>query len=159
MSVVFRETYHDGADARTPERLQQRLPHLHLRHGRGRQMTAGGSVKPGVDPLAAIPPLAQPFVEQALDAAPPPHQPGTYPFIPDRWTPDKVYSGGYKAWALTPDELILYMPDYPVAMTLRWTTRRASCSGRWTAAPCRRIFRSPRWLRSCARVRRGPVAR
>ena len=26
-----------------------------------------------------------------------------------------MYSGGYKAWALTPDELILYMPDYPVA--------------------------------------------
>lgn len=25
-----------------------------------------------------------------------------------------MYSGGYKAWALTPDELILYMPDYPV---------------------------------------------
>ena len=29
--------------------------------------------------------------------------------------PDKVYSGAYKAWALTPDELIIYMPDYPVA--------------------------------------------
>lgn len=26
-----------------------------------------------------------------------------------------MYSGAYKAWALTPDELIIYMPDYPVA--------------------------------------------
>ena len=25
-----------------------------------------------------------------------------------------MYSGGYKAWALAGDELILYMPDYPV---------------------------------------------
>ena len=67
------------------------------------------------DPLTAIPPLAQPFVQTALNQAPPPHDPGTYPFLVDRWTPDKVYSGAYKAWALTPDELILYMPDYPVA--------------------------------------------
>jgi hypothetical protein len=61
-----------------------------------------------------IPPLAQPFIETALNQAPPPHDPGSYPFVVDRWTPDKVYSGAYKAWALTPDELILYMPDYPV---------------------------------------------
>lgn len=66
------------------------------------------------NPLTAIPPLAQPFIETALNQAPPPHDPGTYPFTVDRWTPDKVYSGAYKAWALTPDELILYMPDYPV---------------------------------------------
>ena len=67
------------------------------------------------NPLTAIPPLAQPFIETALNQAPPPHDPGTYPFMVDRWTPDKVYSGAYKAWAVTPDELILYMPDYPVA--------------------------------------------
>ncbi|KLO41609.1 mannan-binding protein [Mycobacterium nebraskense] len=67
------------------------------------------------NPLTAIPPLAQPFIETALNQAPPPHDPGTYPFTVDRWTPDKVYSGAYKAWAVTPDELILYMPDYPVA--------------------------------------------
>ena len=67
------------------------------------------------NPLTAIPPLAQPFIETALNQAPPPHDPGTYPFVVDRWTPDKVYSGAYKAWAVTPDELILYMPDYPVA--------------------------------------------
>ena len=63
----------------------------------------------------AIPTLGAPFIQTALDQAAPPHQPNTYPFIPERWTPDRVYSGGYKAWALTPDELILYLPDYPVA--------------------------------------------
>lgn len=63
----------------------------------------------------AIPSLGAPYIQAALDQASPPHDPNTYPFTPDRWTPDKVYSGGYKAWALTPTELILYMPDYPVA--------------------------------------------
>lgn len=80
----------------------------------GRQVQLADLFKPGVDHLAEIPRLGAPFIVAALDAAPPPHQPGTYPFIPERWTPDKVYSGGYRAWALTPDELILYMPDYPV---------------------------------------------
>ena len=65
--------------------------------------------------VAAIPTLGAPFIQAALDQALPPHQPNTYPFLPERWTPDKVFSGGYKAWALTPDELILYLPDYPVA--------------------------------------------
>jgi Protein of unknown function (DUF3298)/Mannan-binding protein len=80
----------------------------------GRQVQLADLFKPGVDHLAEIPRLGGPFIVAALDAAPPPHQPGTYPFTADRWTPDKVYSGGYKAWALTPDELVLYMPDYPV---------------------------------------------
>lgn len=80
----------------------------------GRQLQLADLFTPGVDPLVEIPRLGEPFIIAALDAAPPPHQPGTYPFIAERWTPDKVYSGGYKAWALTPDELILYMPDYPV---------------------------------------------
>ena len=80
----------------------------------GRQLQLADLFKPGVDHRVEIPRLGEPFIVAALDAAPPPHQPGTYPFTPDRWTPDKVYSGGYKAWALTPDELILYMPDYPV---------------------------------------------
>ncbi len=74
------------------------------------------------NPLIAIPPLAQPFLETALNQAPPPHDPGSYPFRADRWTPEKVYSGAYKAWALTPDELILYMPDY------RWATMSRSIS-------------------------------
>ena len=81
----------------------------------GRQLQLADLFKPGVDHRAEIPRLGAPFIVAALDAAPPPHQPGTYPFTPDRWTPDKVYSGGYKAWALTPTELILYMPDYPVS--------------------------------------------
>lgn len=80
----------------------------------GRQVQLADLFKPGVDHLAEIPRLGAPFIVAALDAAPPPHQSGTYPFTPDRWTPDKVYSGGYKAWAISGDELILYMPDYPV---------------------------------------------
>ncbi len=107
-SVVFRETYHaDGPDFNNAYRT--------FTFGGGRQLQLADLTNPGVDPMAAIEPLARPFVEQALNAAPPQHQPGSYPFVTDRWTPDKVYSGGYKAWALTPDELILYMPDYPVA--------------------------------------------
>jgi Protein of unknown function (DUF3298)/Mannan-binding protein len=109
-SAVFRETYHaDGPDFNNAYRT------FTFDVADRKQLQLSDLTKPGVDPLAAIPPLAQPFVELALNQAPPPHQPGTYPFVPDRWTPDKVYSGGYKAWALTPDELILYMPDYPVA--------------------------------------------
>lgn len=109
LSAVFRETYHaDGPDFNNAYRT------FTFDMADGRRLHLADLVKPGLDPLAAIPPLAQPFVVQALDAAPPPHQPGTYPFVIDRWTPDKVYSGAYKAWALTPDELIIYMPDYPV---------------------------------------------
>ncbi|MHA3021667.1 DUF3298 domain-containing protein [Mycobacterium sp. BMJ-28] len=110
MSAVFRETYHaDGPDFNNAYRT------FTFDTSDGRQLQLSDLTKPGIDPLAAIPPLAQPFVQQALDQALPAHQPGSYPFVTDRWTPDKVYSGGYKAWALTPDELILYMPDYPVA--------------------------------------------
>ena len=110
LSAVFRETYHaDGPDFNNAYRT------FTFDMSAGRQLQLSDLTKPGVDPLAAIPPLAQPFVEYALDQAPPPHQPRTYPFVAERWTPDKVYSGGYEAWALTPDELVLYMPDYPVA--------------------------------------------
>lgn len=109
MTLVYRETYHaDGPDFNNAYRT------FTFDTATGKQLQLADLVKPGIDPLTAIPPLAEPFVRQALDAAPPPHQPGTYPFVTDRWTPDKAYSGGYKAWALTPDELILYMPDYPV---------------------------------------------
>ncbi|MGE2714269.1 mannan-binding protein [Mycolicibacterium litorale] len=108
-SAVFRETYHaDGPDFNNAYRT------FTFDMAGGTRLQLADLVKPGLDPLAAIPPLAHPFIVRALDAAPPPHQPGTYPFVADRWTPDKVYSGGYKAWALTPDELVLYMPDYPV---------------------------------------------
>ncbi len=109
VSAVFRETYHaDGPDFNNAYRT------FTFDLAGGRQLSLADLTKPGTDPLTAIPPLAHPYVVQALDVAPPAHQPGTYPFVPERWTPDKVYSGGYKAWALTPDELILYMPDYPV---------------------------------------------
>ncbi len=108
-TAVFRETYHaDGPDFNNAYRT------FTFDMAGGRQLTLADLVRPDLDPLVAIPPLAQPYVVAALDRAQPPHQPGTYPFVADRWTPDKVYSGGYKAWALTPDELILYMPDYPV---------------------------------------------
>jgi hypothetical protein len=110
LSAVFHETYHaDGPDFNNAYRT------FTFDMSAGRQLQLSDLTKPGVDPLATIPALAQPFVERALDQAPPPHQPRTYPFVAERWTPDKVYSGGYKAWALTHDELVLYMPDYPVA--------------------------------------------
>jgi hypothetical protein len=110
MTAVFRETYHaDGPAFNNAYRT------FTFDMATGKRLQLVDLIKPGLHPLEAIPPLAQPFVERALDQAPPPHQPRTYPFLADRWTPDKVYSGAYKAWALTPDELVLYMPDYPVA--------------------------------------------
>ena len=109
LSVVFRETYHaDGP------RFSNAYRTFTFDMASGRQLQLTDLLKPGVG-LDAIPPLAGPFILTALDQAAPPHDPGTYPFVPERWTPDTVYSGGYKAWALTPDELILYLPDYPVA--------------------------------------------
>lgn len=110
LSVVFHETYHaDGPDFNNAYRT------FTFDTAQGRRLQLADITKPGMDPLTAIPPLAEPFIQQALDMAPPPHQPGTYPFTVDRWTPDKVYSGAYKAWALSGDELLLFMPDYPVA--------------------------------------------
>jgi hypothetical protein len=110
MSAVFRETYHaDGPDFNNAYRT------FTFDMAGGRQLQLADLTMPDVDPLTAISQLAQPFLQQALDQAPPAHQPGSYPFVTDRWTPDKVYSGGYKAWALTTDELVLYLPDYPVS--------------------------------------------
>lgn len=107
LSAVFHEDYH--ADGPKPNNAYRTFT-FDLASGkrlRLADLTTG-------DPLVVIPPLAQPFIQSALDAAPPAHDPGTYPFLVDRWQPDKVYSGAFKAWALTPDELIIYMPDYPV---------------------------------------------
>lgn len=110
LSVVFHEDYHsDGPYINNAYRT------FTFDMANGRRLQLADLVKPGVDPLTEIPPLARPYIEQALDVAPPPHQPRTYPFIFERWTPDKVYSGAYKAWALNGDELVIYMPDYPVA--------------------------------------------
>jgi hypothetical protein len=108
LSAVFHEDYH--ADGPRPNNAYRTFT-FDMAGGRRLQL----SDLTTSNPLTAIPPLAQPFIETALNAAPPQHDPGTYPFIIDRWEPDKVYSGAYKAWALTPDELIIYMPDYPVA--------------------------------------------
>ena len=113
LSIVFHEDYH--ADGPKPNNAYRTFA---FDMARGTTLTLGDVVKPDIDPLAAISELGQPFIEQALNQAAPPHQPGTYPFAVDRWTPDRVYSGAYKAWALTPDELVLYMPDYPVAHDL-----------------------------------------
>ncbi|CAN5355234.1 RsiV family protein [soil metagenome] len=106
LSAVFHEDYH--ADGPQPNNAYRTFT-FDMTNGRRLQLADVVT-----DPLATIPSLGQPFIEAALDSAAPPHTPGTYPFVVDRWTPDKVYSGGYKAWALTPDELILYLPDYPV---------------------------------------------
>lgn len=108
LSAVFHEDYH--ADGPKPNNAYRTFT-FDMASGRRVQLADLTTS----NPLTAIPPVAAPFVETALNQAPPPHDPGTYPFVLDRWTPDKVYSGAYKAWALTPDELILYMPDYPVA--------------------------------------------
>jgi hypothetical protein len=107
-SIVFHEDYH--ADGPKPNNAYRTFT-FDMAAGRRVQLA---DITNG-NPLSAIPPLAQPFIETALNQAPPQHDPNTYPFMIDRWTPDKVYSGAYKAWALTPDELIIYMPDYPVA--------------------------------------------
>jgi mannan-binding protein/uncharacterized protein DUF3298 len=107
LSAVFHEDYH--ADGPKPNNAYRTFT---FDMASGRRLQLSDVTKS--DPLVAIPPLAQPFIETALNQAPPTHDPGSYPFVVDRWTPDKVYSGAYKAWALTPDELILYMPDYPV---------------------------------------------
>ena len=126
MSVVFHETYHaDGPDFNNAYRT------FTFDTSDGRQLTLSDLTKPGVDPLVAIPPLADPFVVQALDQALPPHQAGTYPFVADRWTPDNVYSGAIRR-GRSSHELILYMPDYPVGRDTPMKLRRGTCSGRWT---------------------------
>lgn len=104
-TLVFHEDYHaDGPFFNNAYRT------FTVDQASGRQVHLADLMDP-----AAIPGLAGSYIQAALDQAPPPHDPGTYPFVAERWTPDKAYSGGYQAWALTPDELVLYMPDYPVA--------------------------------------------
>jgi hypothetical protein len=110
-TVVFHETYDSESTGRFEgAAIQSAYRTFAFDSAAGRQIQLSDVVD-----INAIPTLGAPYIQAALDQAPPAHQPNTYPFIPERWTPDKVYSGGYKAWALTPNELILYMPDYPVA--------------------------------------------
>lgn len=110
-TVVFHETYDSESTGRIEgPAVQSAYRTFAFDPGSGRQLQLADLVDVG-----SIPRLGAPYIQAALDQAPPPHESNTYPFIPERWTPDKVYSGGYKAWALTPDELILYLPDFPVA--------------------------------------------
>jgi len=110
-TVVFHETYDNESTGRFEgAAIQSAYRTFAFDSAAGRQVQLSDIVD-----VNQIPTLGAPFIQAALDQAPPAHQPNTYPFIAERWTPDKVYSGGYRAWALTPNELILYMPDYPVA--------------------------------------------
>ncbi len=119
-TAVFHEIYSAtyGTDAGThPNAPVLNNAYRTFTFGDGRQLQLADLLRPGTD-IGAISALGAEYIQQALDQAPPRHAPNTYPFMADRWTPDKVYSGAYKAWALTPDELILYMPDYPVGHDL-----------------------------------------
>lgn len=84
----------------------------------GRRLALADLFKPGVDPLMAIPPAAAAVLPAALDAAPPAHQPDTFPFTVDQWQPGPQgtgYTGDYRAFGMSADHLILYMPDAPMA--------------------------------------------
>lgn len=108
-SAVFHESYHaDGPEFNNAYRT------FTFDSG-GRQLGLRDIVASEHDPLTVLPPLIQPYLIDALALAPPTHHRNTYPFTADRWAPDKIYSGGYRAWALTPEALLIYMPDYPVA--------------------------------------------
>ncbi|BBY55678.1 DUF3298 domain-containing protein [Mycobacterium koreense] len=109
LSAVFHEDYHaDGPW------INNAYKTFTFDMAQGRQLQLPDVFKDGVDPYAEIPVLGNQYIVEALDRAFWEHSPGSYPFTPDRWTPDKAFSGGYRSWALTPTELILYMPDYPV---------------------------------------------
>lgn len=69
-----------------------------------RQLQLADLLCPGVDPLTAIPPIARPYVQQALDGL---------PFRVEQFEPDHpegALADGYQAWALDGDALILYLP-------------------------------------------------
>lgn len=92
-----------------------------------RRLQLADLFKPGVDPLTALPPLARPYLAEALDRAAPPHDPGTYPFTTDKFEPQpdgSGYSGNYRAFAITPDEFILYLPDLPMTHETPWPRDR-----------------------------------
>lgn len=83
----------------------------------GRRLLLRDLFRPGVDPFQAVAAAAAPVLPATLDAAAPPHAPGTYPFTVAEFQPDSGsagYSGDYKAFALTQDSLLLYMPDQPM---------------------------------------------
>jgi hypothetical protein len=83
---------------------------------KGRRLTLADLFKPGVDPIQAIASATEPVLPQALDDAQPPHAPDTYPFTVQEWETGPNgpgYTGDYRAFGLSPDRLILYMPDQP----------------------------------------------
>lgn len=84
---------------------------------KGRRLSLADLFKPGIDPMAVIPPATDPILPQVLDAAVPPHAPNTYPFTVAEWVPGPGgpgYTGGYRAFGISSDHLILYMPDVPM---------------------------------------------
>lgn len=112
-SVVFHEQFHTVG---TNPNDAYRTFTFDLQ--RGKLLRLADLFAPGVDPLTAIPPIARPYLVDALADAPPPHAPGAYPFTPDGWEPHadgSGYSGDYRAFAVTADELVIYMPDQPMA--------------------------------------------
>ncbi|MEN4450108.1 RsiV family protein [Mycobacterium sp. SM3041] len=93
----------------------------------GRMLSLADLLKPGADPKTTLPPLVRPYLTDALNQAAPPHEPGTYPFTTDKFEPQpdgSGYAGDYRAFALTPDELILYLPDAPMAHENPWPRDR-----------------------------------
>ena len=72
LSAVFHEDYH--ADGPKPNNAYRTFT---FDMASGRRLQLSDLTKS--DPLAAIPPLAQPFIETALNQAPPPHDPGSLP--------------------------------------------------------------------------------
>lgn len=85
--------------------------------GQGRRLMLADLFKPGVDPMVALPPATVPFLPAALDAAAPPHAPGTYPFTVEEFTPSPRgpgYTGEYRSFALDGDQLLLFLPDAPM---------------------------------------------
>lgn len=83
----------------------------------GQRLALSDLFNSGVDTAQAVAAAAAPLLPGALDAAPPPHAPGTYPFTVQEWQPGidgSGYSGDYRAFALSTDALILYMPDQPM---------------------------------------------
>jgi hypothetical protein len=83
----------------------------------GRRLYLPDLFRPGINANQAVSAAAAPILPPVLDAAAPPHTPGSYPFTVAEFEPDADgpgYSGNYRAFALTGDSLRLYMPDQPL---------------------------------------------
>lgn len=83
----------------------------------GRRLYLPDLFRPGVNAYQTVSAAAAPVLPPVLDAAAPPHTAGTYPFTVPEFQPDAAgpgYSGNYRAFALAPDALVLYMPDQPM---------------------------------------------